>query len=340
MGASLSLMETQWLLQWAREQAGPFRAVDAHASGHSRRCIAQAVGRGLRDMGRGILLADELWQAADARGRHRWEVAARLLQKRGRWLGARRSSAVFHGLPLLGDHVPEQPQLLRGLDGSRSSGVDRHERIAPLDDAERTEVCGVPNVDLTRTVFDLAREEEFRSGLIVADGALRRGLDRDALIAMISKRSTWPGALAAMKVAQLANGLHETPLESLSWAACVTLGIPVPEPQIRIFLGDKQLARVDGLWRGRNTVGQADGQFKYKSQQDVIRDKLQDESLEDVGLEVVRWGWSSAYRPEGDLDAKLERAFARGDRQELDPRVHFVPTTLKESLRWTGLIAS
>jgi hypothetical protein len=141
-------------------------------------------------------------------------------------------------------------------------------------------------------------------------------------------------------VAKLANGLHETPLESLSWAAAVTLGIPLPEPQVRVYLGDVLLARVDGIWRDRNTIGQADGLFKYNDRQGVIKDKLQDEALEDVGFEVVRWGWADAWHPEGVLDARLMRAFERGRRQSIDPRVSLVPTTLEQSLEWTGLIAS
>jgi hypothetical protein len=134
--------------------------------------------------------------------------------------------------------------------------------------------------------------------------------------------------------------VHETALESLSWAACHTLGLEMPEPQVQVFLGSRLIARVDGLWRTRNTIGQADGLYKYNDRLGVIKDKKQDEELEDLGFEVARWGWDEAYRPEGVLDDRLRRAFERGSRQQLDPRVRLVATTLEQSLKWTGLIAS
>jgi hypothetical protein len=338
--ATLQLMDVAGISLWAHEQGTVFWYAQAQAAGHSRRSVERAVREGLlRDLGRGALVSQEIWQAADKRGRHRILVAARLLQLDSRWMAARRSAAVFHDLPLLGD-PPARAQLVRSPEGAKVKAKSRHERIATVDPAERTEVAGVAVAGLARTVVDLAREEPFRNGLIAADGALRRGLDHAELLALAKLRVDWPGGLTALRVAKLANGLHETPLESLSWAAAVSLGIPLPEPQVQVYLGDVLLARVDGIWRDRNTIGQADGLFKYKDRQGVIKDKLQDEALEDVGFEVVRWGWADAWHPEGVLDARLMRAFERGRRQSIDPRVSLVPTTLEQSLEWTGLIAS
>jgi hypothetical protein len=332
-------MDLEAIASWVREQGTVFTFGQARAAGYSRRCLEQAVPAVVRRLGVGVYVGEELWQADDLRGRHRLVVAGRILETRAAWLSARRSAAVFHDLPLLGD-PPARPQLLRAPDGVRVKGKNRHERIATVLLEEKVEVAGVPTACLARTVFDLAREEPFRNGLIAADAALRRGLEHGELLAMTKMRMTWPGALNALKVARLANGLHETALESLSWAACVTLGLPMPEPQVRVFLGDVLIARVDGLWRAQNTIGQADGLFKYKDREGVLKDKRQDEQLEDLGFEVARWGWTEAYRPEGVLDARLQRAFARGSRQTIDPRVRLVPTTLEESLEWTGLIAS
>jgi hypothetical protein len=332
-------MDLSLIALWARERGTVFTYADARAAGHSRRCLEQAVPKVLRKLGVGVLVSDEIWQAADKRARHRLLVAGRLLEMDEKWMAGRRSAAIFHDLPLLGD-PPARAQLLRDPDGSKVKAKNRHERIATVTDAERVEVDGVAVASLARTVVDLAREEPFRNGLIAADGALRRGLEHADLLSLAKHRIDWPGGLNALKVAKHANGLHETALESLSWAACVTLGLPMPEPQIRVYLGDQLIARVDGLWRRYNTIGQADGLFKYKDRQGVIKDKRQDEILEDLGFEVSRWGWDEAWRPEGVLDARLRRAFERGSKQTIDPRVRLVPTTLEESLEWTGLIAS
>jgi hypothetical protein len=332
-------MDLSVIALWAREQGMPFTYRSARAHGHSRRCLEQARGAVLHALGVGVFVSQEIWSAADKRARHRLVVAARLLQLDRRWMAARRSAAVVHDLPLLGD-PPVTPQLLRAPEGAKVKATSRHERIATVGDAERADVDGLAVASLARTVVDLAREEPLRNGLIAADGALRRGLDQGELVALAKSRVGWPGGLNALKVARLANGLHETPLESLSWAACITLGLPAPEPQVQVYAGSVLLARVDGIWKDCNTIGQADGLFKYSDRQGVLKDKKQDEALEDVGFEVVRWGWDEAFRPDGVLDTRLLRAFDRGRRQTLDPRVRMVPTTLEQSLEWTGLIAS
>ena len=63
-----------------------------------------------------------------------------------------------------------------------------------------------------------------------------------------------------------------------------------------------------------------------------MRDKWQDEQLESVGFEVVRWGWDHAWRPVR-LRGPLSRAFERGRRQRVDPGVKLVQATVEESTR-------
>jgi len=139
-------------------------------------------------------------------------------------------------------------------------------------------------------------------------------------------------------VAAFADGLSETPLESISRVAIHELQLPPPELQVEVYLGGRFLGRVDKLWQQFNTVGEDDGLGKY-GDDDASRkkafgkEKVRQEWLEDIGLEVARWTWAEAWRPRGVLDARLERAFARGSRQQLDPRVRFVPTTVEDRLR-------
>lgn len=334
-------MDREQLAAWSVHVGVPFTTSHAHRQGASGRDIDRLVEATVwLRLFKGVFVAAAVWQVADERGRHRLLVAGRLLQKDARWLAARRSAAVFHDLPLLGTTMPQRPQLLRGAEGTRAKAKDRHERVATLLPEEREEIGGVPVTSLARTVHDLARQESFRSALIATDGALRRGLSHDELLALARKRVDWPGGWQALQVAKLANGLHESALESLSWAACHTLGLGMPEPQLRVYLGEQLVARVDGVWRAHNTIGQADGLYKYKDRAGVLADKRQDEALEDLGFEVARWGWDEAFRPAGVLDERLKRAFSRGQRQQVDPRVVLVPTTLEESLLWTGLVAS
>lgn len=62
-----------------------------------------------------------------------------------------------------------------------------------------------------------------------------------------------------MRVVRFADGRSESPLESISRVAFHELGLPAPEPQVEVWLGDELLARVDFFWRHRKTVGEADG---------------------------------------------------------------------------------
>jgi hypothetical protein len=186
--------------------------------------------------------------------------------------------------------------------------------------------------------MDIARHEPYRNAMVVADAVLGLGVDRGWLFRTLAAMERWPGVEQARRVAGFADGLAESPLESISRVAIHELGLPAPELQVEVYLGARLLGRVDTLWRQFNTVGEADGVQKYGEDEATRRarfrqEKVREEWFADVGLEVARWTWDEAWRPRGVLDARLERAFTRGRRQPLDPRVRFVPTTVAERLR-------
>ena len=96
-------------------------------------------------------------------------------------------------------------------------------------------------------------------------------------------------------------------------------GLPAPEPQHEIYRPDGQfLARVDFYWKEQRTVGEFDGKIKYgrllkpgQRIEDVIfEEKLREDAVRDLGLQVVRWIWTDLYRT-GILRGRVLRAFAR-----------------------------
>jgi hypothetical protein len=96
-------------------------------------------------------------------------------------------------------------------------------------------------------------------------------------------------------------------------------GLARPEPQREIFGPDERLiARVDFYWEEQRTIGEFDGKIKYgrllkpgKRIEDVIfEEKVRDDALPDLGLQVVRWLWSDLYGA-GVLRERVLRAFAR-----------------------------
>ncbi len=285
-----------------------------------------------------VYIGKEELSDVGAAERHVFDVGTDLLALGAAWHAARRSAAVVHGIPLIGKN-PTVPQLVADPGSADSSGRDRHRRFARLDDAERDVVGGLRVESLARMVADIARAESLRNAVVVADAVLGRGIDEAELESCLAGMRRWPGVVRARRAVAFADGLAETPLESISRVAIHQLGLPPPELQVEVWLGRTFLGRVDKLWREFNTVGEADGFVKYELSDELTRrqlfraEKVRQEGMEDVGLEVARWTWDDAWHPKGVLDDRLERAFARGARQTLDPRVRFVPTTVADRLR-------
>lgn len=316
---------TPELEQIAAHQAGAFSVRQANEAGLTRGEIAAARdGLWLR-LGHGVVVRRAVWDAMDDAARHRCHLSARLLVLRPGWMAARRTAAGLHGLPLLGG-LPAVPQLLAAPQRVSDRASSRHERLATLAPGDTCRIDGLPSTSLSRTALDLLRAEDFRSGTVVADAVLRSGMSREHLAAAAARSRTWPGGAAALRVVRFADGRAESPLESLSRVACHELGLPAPEPQVEIWLGEELLARVDFLWRERKTVGEADGQVKYSSTADLWAEKQREDRLRRAGFEVVRWGWQEAWRPRGVLDVRVRDAFARAEGRALDPRLRFVST--------------
>ncbi|KAA0024190.1 hypothetical protein [Antrihabitans cavernicola] len=94
---------------------------------------------------------------------------------------------------------------------------------------------------------------------------------------------------------------------------------PAPELQTSFFDGDgQQIGRSDFFFEGHGVIGEFDGKVKYgkylrAGQQPgdaVYLEKLREDSLRDMGWEMVRWNWADLTRP-AEVRARFERAFAR-----------------------------
>lgn len=305
-----------------------FRFAQARAAGWTRAQIATAIRRGTWTvLERGVYISTTDLEGLDPRGLHLVRVCAAQLLRGPDWLAARRSAAVVYGMPLIGT-APDVPQLLVSAEVASGRPRTRHHRVGVVAVRDRWGHAGVRVTSPQRMVCDIGRDEPFRNGVVVADAVLRHGLPREELERCCSSMAGWPGVRAAREVIAFADGRAESPLESISRCAVHDLGIEPPEPQVEIWVGGELIARVDFLWRRWKTIGEADGFGKYgvtdgERASRWAEQKRRTERLEDLGFEVVHWGWQEAWRPAGVLDARLQRAFARGRRQELDPRVWF-----------------
>ncbi len=316
------------LREKAGSQHGAFTTTDALACGWTPYWVAQARADMVwTSMYRGVWV-EAAWYAnlKDPRLRHLCQVHARLLAQDGTWWASRSSAALVHSLPLLGD-PPAKPLLVAPLHETLARARNGSEQLSPLPLDDRDVVDGINVTSLARTVVDVARRDSFASALMCCEAALRRGQNTSELLAVADRLAKWPGGRKALQVVTFADALSESPLESLSRAAFRRCRLPQPEQQVEIWADGKFVARVDFLWREANLVGEADGAQKYGKNdpqdrphdpvQVLLAEKDREGRMRDLGLEVVRWGWDHALRPEPLLADRVRSGLERGARLQL-----------------------
>jgi hypothetical protein len=217
------------------------------------------------------------------------------------------SAASLHGFATYREI--ERVQLTRSQ-GSRRSGQTQV-FVSPLPGGHVVDVDGIPTTARARTVADVARLEDFLAALVTADSALAHRIGRSRILACLETMRRWPGAEQARRVVLAADGRLESPLESVVRGRLLLLGLPMPEPQVWLADDAGTIGRVDFLWRGPRVVGEADGRLKYRANE-LWREKLRQERLEDAGFSVVRWTWAQAHAPDEQFRRRVLRALDRG----------------------------
>jgi predicted transcriptional regulator of viral defense system len=227
--------------------------------------------------------------------------------------GSHQSAAIIHGLDLLGREVPEvtvtRPP---GTSPKTRAGVRVHRAALPAGHVTRRSGARVTSV--ARTVVDLARTSSFRSGVVVADSALRsKQTTKAELAAVLADCARWPGLALARRVVEFSDALSESALESLSRVVFREQGIPPPELQEWVGGDDEGVVgRADFLWRRFGTIGEADGALKYGDPARAIAQLQRDAKLRAAGFQVVHFTWDEIVRTPGRVAASLREAFRRG----------------------------
>ena len=225
----------------------------------------------------------------------------------------------MHGVPLLGPH-PALPEITRS---PRSTGDFRGAHLfrATLRTTDVIEIDGAAVTSLPRTLIDLGRDFPLRTAVVALDYALHKKLvDLDMLERVVLECWNWPGIRRARRALDLADARSESPLESISRLAIGRMPFPAPVPQQPI--GDRMrrfVGRTDFGWADLGVVGEADGLTKYRPDAArpgeenpvLVAEKKRQESLEQLGLVVVRWAWSDVTQQPQQLQARIAGAFVR-----------------------------
>jgi hypothetical protein len=143
------------------------------------------------------------------------------------------------------------------------------------------------------------------------DHVLNRGTATKSDIATVLQRCwNWPGIRRASRGFLLTDARAESPLESLSRIALNRMALPpsVPQQVLRDERG-RVVARTDFGWADYGVAGEADGMGKYETR-DVLRaENARQETLEQLGLVVVRWNWNDITRKPRQVEARLLDGF-------------------------------
>jgi hypothetical protein len=316
----------------AAQHAGAFSSKHAVSAGWTARQIRAHREKGVwRRLYEGAYVDAQLWSAMDHRARALCRLHARLLVVGDDWHAARGSALLIHGLPFIGK-PPEVPQLVSPR--VRTHAVSSHERYSPLPSCDRELVDGCRVTSAARTVADHARDLGFLSGVVAADAALHAGLPRAELEQVAVRCASWAGAGAMQRVIGFADARAESAFESLSRVRMAEMDIPMPELQLEIWHEGGFVARPDFLWAEFNLIGESDGRSKYTQIDQFYAEKKREERLKDLGFELVRWDWDTAWREPELLEAKLRRGLVRGRLNALAADVRLRPTEVPE--RWAA----
>lgn len=250
--------------------------------------------------------------------RHRLLVhAAMNSMKPGSAVVSHHSALVQYGVPVWRADLSEV-QLTRTTGRSGVKAGVRHHR-GLLGRADVMQVDGLATTSLARAVVEAAARTSFEAAVVSLDAALRHpAMNADDLRRLVDVTECWPGGPTIRSALAFATPLSESAGESRLRVLMHNQGLPEPELQVVFDDGDGFVARVDFHFADHGAVVEFDGLAKYAdgSRDTLIQEKLREDRLRALGLELVRVTWPELDPPHR-LAARIRGAFARSRRTAL-----------------------
>jgi hypothetical protein len=302
----------------AAAQGGVFSRAQAFECGYTRELLRERLGDGRWEKVRYGQYAERVdlshlppWDQETWRHRRLAQAVANSMRP-GTVALSHQSALVLHRVPLWGMELSEvQISRLDGRRGGLIAGV-RHHR-GKLEGVDLTEIDGLTVTTVARALVETACTASFEAVVVSADAVLRvHGIDARAMLDTIE---FWPGSATARAALAFADERSESVGESRLRVLLYNQGLPTPLLQVEFRDSDGFVARVDFYFPDHGIVIEFDGLLKYAggSQKVLIQEKLREDRLRALGLEVVRITWADLTRPT-DVAARVRRAFARARR--------------------------
>src|SRR5215472_95859 len=221
------------------------------------------------------------------------------------------SAASLHHIDLLGPPFPLVTLTRPAQRGWRARpGVRLHAGQLPPEQVGTK--LGMLLTTPARTIIDLARALDFGAAVVAADSALHSRLTTpDELRSVLATCPLHSGVGRAAAAIEFADGLAESPLESIARIVFREGGLPPPALQVWLGGSIEPIGRVDFYWRKYRTVAEVDGAIKYA---DPMRAKAQlqrDARLRADGFEVVHFGWQEITENPAFVIATIKKSFRR-----------------------------
>ncbi|MFC9687447.1 type IV toxin-antitoxin system AbiEi family antitoxin domain-containing protein [Kribbella sp. NPDC056951] len=228
------------------------------------------------------------------------------------------SALIMHGIPVWEAELSEV-QLTRtsGWRNGHAAGVRHHRGV--LSTADLAAVDGLPVTALARALAETAAASSFESAVVSADAVLRTGqVPSDEFARVLGAAEFWPGGPTLRAALAFANPLAESVGESRMRVLIHHLGLPAPLLQVVFEDSDGFIGRVDFYFPDYNLVVEFDGLMKYSdgSSEVLIQEKIREDRLRALGLQVVRTIWADLETP-ARTGRILRAAFDRSRRTHL-----------------------
>ncbi len=296
---------------------------------------------------RGVYADGELWRSLDEYvGRPLLRVRAAVMVLDRAWVASHDSSALVHGMPVLGAAESLVHVTRPGYSSAWTrAGVSHHyARFAPGE--VLTSDDGMRYLCVARTAVDMARYHGELAGLVACDWALRQGVTRSELLETCLAMIFWPGIVATRAAIGRADPRAESVAETLGRDLVEELGVGPVDPQVPIALQGRP------HWcdlRVGNHVFEVQGEIKYRSQDQggvaerpisevVVAEKKRSRLVraEDLGLSEILWEdfWGAGRRA---ALARLKMEYVATERRfgpELHPRLAAQAAAMRERHGW------
>lgn len=247
----------------------------------------------------GIYAPRSVVESAGQVERHRIDVLAAILAAREPVWSFGPSAALLSEMPLP-FAVPERVSLGRasGADERALRQPSRHRLVlpdvhvttGPIDPTSAVTVQGVPSVSAPLAALSTAAlltSSRWRTALF--DAALWRGATAQQIAELIDDWRHLGHRVELLAALELARPGAQTVLETFSRLRFLEGGLPEPILQHPFYDEEGLIGYVDMWWPTLNVIGEADGLVKYRTRDDVIKEKRREDRLRAKGPRLVRW---------------------------------------------------